>query len=80
LCFEHTIINSNEIITKELQSKLKIAQCGYVMGEYRDNLLVIDGRLVSSEYMIPKDKVRNYDGRELSFNMRHDEINQDFKL
>jgi hypothetical protein len=50
------------------------------MGEYRDNLLVIDGRLVSSEYMIPKDKVRNYDGRELSFKRRHDEINQDFKL
>jgi hypothetical protein len=74
-------MNWTEIISKRTPVKTKdSANCGYVVGEYRDNLLVIDGRLVSSEYIIPKDKVKDYDGRELSLNIRHDEINEDFRL
>ena len=70
-----------KIITKKTLVKTKDrANCGYVVGEYRDNLLVTDCRLVSSEYMIPKHKVRNYDGRELSLTMRHNGVTEDFKL
>jgi hypothetical protein len=47
---------------------------------YKDNLLIIEGRLVSNEYMIPKDKVEDYDGRELSLRMGYNEIGQDYKL
>ena len=53
---------------------------GYVAGEYKDNLLVIEGRLVSHEYVIPKDKVDKYDGRELSLKIRYDEISSDYDL
>jgi hypothetical protein len=52
----------------------------YVAGEYKDNLLVIEGRLVSHEYAIPKDKVENYNGKELSLKIRHDEISSDYGL
>ncbi len=45
---------------------------------YRDNLLVIEGRVV--EYVIPKNEVENYDGRELSLKIRHDEISSDYEL
>jgi hypothetical protein len=41
---------------------------------------VIEGRTVSHEYVIPKDKVDYYDGRELSLKMRHDEIGRDYEL
>lgn len=71
----------NEIITKRTPVKTKDStSCGYVAGEYKDNLLVIEGKLVSKEYMIPKDKVDNYDGRQLSLRMRYDEISPDYKL
>ena len=53
---------------------------GYVAGEYQDNLVVIRGRLVSHEYVIPKDKVDHYDGRELSLKMRCDEISTDYEI
>jgi hypothetical protein len=75
------IMNWNEIITKRTPVKTKDStSCGYVAAEYKDNLLIIEGRLVSNEYMIPKDKVEDYDGRELSLRMRYDEIGQDYKL
>jgi len=51
---------------------------GYVAGEYKDNLLVIEGSLVSHEYVIPKDKVDKYDCRELSLKIRYDEISSDY--
>ena len=54
--------------------------CGYVAGEYKDNLLVIEGRVISKEYLIPKDKVGDYDGRELSLTMCHDEISPDYQI
>jgi hypothetical protein len=41
---------------------------------------VIEGRTVSHEYVIPKDKVDHYDGIELSLKMRHDEIGRDYEL
>jgi hypothetical protein len=53
---------------------------GYVAGQYKDNLVVIEGKTVSHEYAIPKDKVEKYDGQELSLKMRHDEINSDYQL
>jgi hypothetical protein len=53
---------------------------GYVAGEYKDSIVVIEGRVVSHEYAIPKDKVENYDGRELSLKMRHEEISSDYRF
>lgn len=53
---------------------------GYVAGEYKDSFVVIEGRTVSHEYVIPKDEVDHYDGRELSLKMRHDEIGRDYEL
>ena len=59
----------------------KIAQ-GSVMlwGEYKDSLVVIEGKFVSHGYVIPKDKVENYNGRDLSLKMRYDEISSDYEF
>ncbi|HEY7108567.1 MAG TPA: hypothetical protein VH415_03985 [Nitrososphaeraceae archaeon] len=74
-------MNWSQIISNRTPVKTKDrANCGYVAGEYRDNFLIIEGRFVSNEYMIPKNKVENYDGTQLSLVMRHDEINDDFKI
>jgi hypothetical protein len=35
---------------------------------------------VSHGYVIPKDKVENYNGRELSLKMRYDEISSDYEF
>jgi hypothetical protein len=56
------------------------ARLGYVAGQYGDSLVVIEGKIVSHEYVIPKDKVEKYDGRELSLKIRHDEINSDYQF
>jgi len=45
----------------------------------KDSFMVIEGRTVSHEYVIPKDEVDHYDGRELSLKMRHDEIGSDYE-
>jgi hypothetical protein len=69
----------SEIISKRTPVRTKDnTTCGYVAGEYRDNLLVIAGRVVAREYVIPKNEVENYDGRELSLKIRHDEISSDY--
>lgn len=57
-----------------------LTRFGYVAGEYKDSLVVIEGKLVSHGYAIPKAKVDHYDGRELSLNMRYDEISRDYEL
>jgi hypothetical protein len=56
------------------------ATFGYVAGQYEDSLVVIEGKTVSHEYVIPKDKVDKYDGRELSLKIRYDEINSDYQF
>jgi hypothetical protein len=48
--------------------------CGYVIGEYKDNLLILDGRVISHEYMLQKDKVERYDGSELYMRIPYDMI------
>ena len=48
--------------------------CGYVVGEYKDNLLILDGRVISHEYMLPKDKVERYDVSELYVRISYDMI------
>ena len=74
-------MNWDEIVTKRTLVKTKDkAGCGYVAAEFKDNLVVIAGNLVSHEYIIPKNKVENYDGKELSLNIRRDQINSDFNL
>ncbi len=74
-------MNWSEIISKRAPVRTKDnTSCGYVAGEYRENLLVIEGSIVAREYVIPKDKVANYDGRELSVKIRHDEISSDYEL
>jgi hypothetical protein len=52
----------------------------YVAGEYQDSLVIIEGRLVSHGYVIPKDKVHHHDGRELSLKIRQDEIGTDYEI
>lgn len=74
-------MNWNEITSNRTPVRTKDkTSFGYVAGQYKDNLVVIAGKLVSHEYIIPKDKVEKYDGRELSLNIRNDEINSDYEL
>lgn len=74
-------MNWNDVISHRTPVRTKDSiSFGYVADEYKDNLLIIEGRLVSHEYVIPKDKVDSYDGRELSLKIRHDEISSDYQL
>jgi hypothetical protein len=74
-------VNWDRIVSKRTPVKTKDSEdFGYVAGQYKDNLLVIEGRVVYHEYMIPKNEVEHYDGRELSLRIRHDQINPDFNL
>ncbi len=68
-------MNWDEIISKRTPVKAKDGKsCGYVIAEYLNYLLIIDGKLVSREYMVPKDEVERYDGRELHVKMQYDMI------
>ena len=74
-------MNWNIIISNRTPVRTKDSTSfGYVAGEYLDSFVVIEGKLVSHGYVIPKDKVDHYDGRELSLNMRHDEISRDYEF
>ena len=74
-------MNWNAIISNRTPVRTKDSTMfGYVAGEYKDYFVVIEGRTVSHEYVIPKDEVDHYDGRELSLKMRHDEIGRDYEL
>ncbi|MGG6460144.1 MAG: hypothetical protein ACM3JQ_01830, partial [Candidatus Eiseniibacteriota bacterium] len=72
--WQHIVSNRTTVKTKDN------AKFGYVAGEYKDSIVVIEGRLVSHEYVIPKDKVENYDGIEISLKIRHDEISLDYSF
>ncbi len=73
-------MNWNEIISNRTPVQTKdSARFGYVADEYKDTFVVIEGKLVSHGYAIPKNKVDGYDGRELSLKMRHDEISSDYE-
>jgi hypothetical protein len=37
-------------------------------------LLILDGKLISREYMVPKDEVDRYDGRELFVKIQYEMI------
>jgi hypothetical protein len=74
-------VNWDQIISKRTPVKTKDSEnFGYVAGQYKDNLLVIEGRTVSHEYMIPKNEVEEYDGRKVCLRIRHDQITSDFSL
>jgi hypothetical protein len=74
-------MNWHEIISNRTPVRTKdSARFGYVASEYKDSLVIIEGKLVSHGYVIPKDNVENYNGRELSLKMRHDEINSDYEF
>lgn len=74
-------MNWNRIIADRTAVRTKDNMSfGYVAGEYKDSFLVIEGKLVSLEYMIPKNKIDNYNGQEISLNMDRDEIGSDYKL
>ena len=75
------IMSWHEIISNRTPVRTKDSTgFGYVAGEYKDSLVVIEGKIVSHEYVIPKDKIEKYDGRELSLKMRHDEMNSDYEF
>ncbi|HEX9319548.1 MAG TPA: hypothetical protein VF884_11485 [Nitrososphaeraceae archaeon] len=74
-------MNWSEIISNRTPVRTKDSTSfGYVAGEYKDSLVVIEGKFVSREYGIPKDKVDSYNGKELSLKIRHDEISSDYEL
>lgn len=74
-------MNWNEIISNRTPVRTKDSTCfGYVAGEYKDSLVIIEGKFVSHEYGIPKDKVDYFNGKELSLKIRHDEISSDYEL
>ncbi len=74
-------MNWNTIISNRTPVRTKDSTSfGYVAGEYQDSFVVIEGKLVSHGYVIPKDKVDHYDCRELSLKMRHDEIGRDYEF
>ena len=74
-------MNWNEIIINRTPVRTKDStSCGYVAGEYRDNLVIIEGTRVSRKYLITKSEVDNYDGSELALKMRHDEIGSDYNF
>ncbi|MGA9745483.1 MAG: hypothetical protein WBQ16_12785 [Nitrososphaeraceae archaeon] len=51
-------MNWNAIISNRTPVRTKDStRFGYVAGEYKDSFVVIEGRTVSHEYVIPKDKV-----------------------
>jgi hypothetical protein len=53
-------MNWDQIISKRTSVKTKDNEnFGYVAGQYEDNLLVIKGRVISHEYMIPKNDVED---------------------
>ena len=59
----------------------KIVQGSVMLRENtKIDLVVIEGKFVSHGYVIPKDKVENYNGRELSLKMRYDEISSDYEF
>jgi hypothetical protein len=58
-------MNWNSIISNRTAVRTKDnTRFGYVAGEYKDSFVVIERKTVSREYVIPKDKVDHYDGRE----------------
>jgi hypothetical protein len=71
----HNIISNRTCVRTKDSARL-----GYVAGEYKDSLVVIEGRIVSHEYIIPKEKVENYNGIELFLKMRHDELSSDYEF
>jgi hypothetical protein len=74
-------MNWHKIISNRTCVRTKdSARLGYVAGEYKDSLVVIEGRIVSHEYIIPKEKVENYNGIELFLKMRHDELSSDYEF
>ena len=74
-------MNWNEIIFNRTPVRTRDStKFGYVADEYKDTFVVIQGKLVSHRYIIPKDKADHYDGRELSLKMRQDEIGSDYEL
>ena len=74
-------MNWNEIIFNRTPVRTRDStKFGYVADEYKDTFVVIQGKLVSHGYIIPKDKADHYDGRELSLKMRQDEIGSDYEL
>lgn len=70
-----------EIISKRTPVRYKDQiTSGFVTGQYKDNFLVIDGKIISSEYIIPKSQVEDYNGKELSLKIGHDEIGRDSRF
>ena len=74
-------MNWNEIISKRTPVQTKDrTSFGYVADEYKDTFVVIEGKLVSRGYAIPKDKTDHYDGKQLSLKIRQDEIGSDYEI
>ncbi|MGG6460255.1 MAG: hypothetical protein ACM3JQ_02395 [Candidatus Eiseniibacteriota bacterium] len=53
---------------------------GYVAAQWKDNLVIVMGKRISREYIIPKDKFEKYNGIELFMRIRAEEINSDYQI
>ncbi len=70
-------MNWDEIISNRTPVKAKDGRsCGYVVAEYDNSFLIIDGKTISHEYMVPKDEVERYDGRELHVKIQYEMISE----
>lgn len=48
--------------------------CGNVIGQFNDNIIIIEWAPRSNEYMVPKSKVERDDGKEIRLNISHNEL------
>jgi hypothetical protein len=48
--------------------------CGNVVGQFNDNIIIIEWAPRSNEYMVPKSKVQRDDGKEIHLTIAHNEL------
>ena len=74
-------IDWNKITSRRTPVRTKDAvRLGYVAAQWKDGLVVVMGKRISHEYIIPKNKFEKYNGMEIFMNIRIDEISPDYRI
>jgi hypothetical protein len=69
------ILDWNEITkSKKIVRTADNVLCGYIIAEYNDNIIILEGDYVSHEHMIPKSKVDSYNGKELHLDIPYSKL------
>jgi hypothetical protein len=69
------ILDWNEIAkSKKIVRTADNVLCGYIIAEYNDNIIILEGDYVSHEHMIPKSKVDSYNGKELHLDIPYSKL------